>query len=109
MATHLPQDIGADGFQVMEAGTENTFSADTEDEGASFDLGDEDEDPAYAKGAMNPTMDNGFGQQPGDNSFPDAIGSDDETDADMEGHLIPVASTNPSNRDDALDATRTIR
>ena len=85
MATHLPLDYGADGFQIVEP--EET--GDTRSR-SRIDISDSDLPSALEDLAAT-------------DPFSSAL-ADDETEAD--GHRIPVQLDQAGSADDALDATR---
>lgn len=89
MATHLPQDIGAGGFQIEEP----------EMSGDNRALDTDDDDAADGGGDTN-----------GSDLDSDVL---DKTpgygDPDSAGGQIPTPPANPASRDDALDATRQLK
>ena len=96
MATHLPQDIGADGFQIE--GPE--MSGDPRASGAG-DVSDASTDPDDP-GASDLDADV-LGKTPG---YGNDAGNDDAGD---DGGRIPTPPANPATSDDALDATRRLK
>ena len=90
LGTHLPQDLGADGFQVIEP---------------------EELDPRAAANvgaAINPANDE---TEPGDALNPSLSGvaADDEDTLGSDGGQIPTTKPDVDNRDEALDATRRLK
>lgn len=100
--THLPQDLGADGYQVEELpdialAQRPPLTADGElsDYDDNEDNGPDDPDPALARAS-----------QPGVNAVAPAP---NDSDADTDGHRLPVKDRPARSADDQLDATRKIR
>lgn len=86
MSTHLPQDIGADGFQI-------------EDPEADFDPNQDEESERHidaTRGHVDPTRVTPEDDRPGRDNLDD-------------GGRIATRPPNPVSRDDALDATRRMR
>lgn len=97
MATHLPQDIGRDGFQIQEpeaAGDPGVIKP--------GDVVDDEDDMADPHSGADPTM----------RSDNDAMDEDEsllEDDVASDGGRIPTARPDIDNRDEALDATRQLQ
>ena len=85
MATHLPLDTGADGFQIIEP-------EDAGDIRAAVSLGGSVEDDAVLEAIAH-----------GVNPY------DAQVAANTDGHLIPTSEPGAMSADDALDATRRLR
>jgi len=107
LGTHLPQDLGADGFQIIEpeelAGelTDERLSAPTDHTFANARLGGD------TGNVSTDAPDDGGAEDMTDplNQDERLLGDDLATD----GGRIPIAPTHPATRDEALDATRQLR
>ncbi len=94
--THLPQDLGADGYQVEEMPnvvmTAKTLPT-SDGELSDYDDDAEDQAPELARAS-----------QP----FANAVTNENADESDEDGERIPVKERRPHSADDALDATRTM-
>lgn len=87
-ATHVPVDLGGDGFQIEDEGSENSDAGLTDDESdSSFDIQE-------------------MGRTP--QTRPEVV-PDSDGPIENDHGVLPVTPANPSTRDDALDATRTLQ
>ena len=100
--THLPQDIGAGGFQVETIPDRalNLQARPLADGEELDDYDDDTDDGKYdAKGKLAADSE----------PFAHAVSKDPDADAAPDGDRIPVKQPRPSNMDEALDATRQIK